>query len=183
MDMKQKERVVALRSRGMGYAAIAGTLGVTKSQVSGYCRRAGIAKGDTEEAPGTCPECGAAVEQHPGRKRRRFCSDACRRAWWNAHPEMVRRRAVEEAPGTCPECGAAVEQHPGRKRRRFCSDACRRAWWNAHPEMVRRRAVYEFECACCGQPFTAYGNAGRKYCSHACYIADRFGKGAADGQA
>lgn len=57
---------------------------------------------------------------------------------------------------------------------KFCSDNCRTAWWNAHPEKVNRRAVYHFTCAHCGKPFTAYGNAKRKYCSHACYIADRY---------
>ena len=32
-------------------------------------------------------------------------------------------------------------------------------------------------CCCkqCGKPFTAYGNKGRKYCCHQCYIVDRFG--------
>ena len=39
-----------------------------------------------------------------------------------------------------------------------------------------RKAVYHFVCACCGEPFTAYGNENRKYCSHSCYIAGRFGK-------
>ncbi len=54
------------------------------------------------------------------------------------------------------------------------SDKCRTVWWNSHPEAVNRKAVYSFTCAHCGKPFTAYGNAGRKYCSHACYIADRY---------
>lgn len=74
----------------------------------------------------------------------------------------------------CPQCGVPLKQIPGRKRVRFCSDSCRVAWWNSHPEEVNRRALYSFTCAHCGKPFTAYGNAGRKYCSHACYIADRF---------
>ena len=29
-------------------------------------------------------------------------------------------------------------------------------------------------CAYCGQPFQSYGNQTRKYCSHECYIHDRF---------
>ena len=74
----------------------------------------------------------------------------------------------------CLQCGALLTQTPGRKRVKFCSDNCRTAWWNAHPEKVNRRAVYHFTCAHCGKPFTAYGNAKRKYCSHACYIADRY---------
>ena len=29
-------------------------------------------------------------------------------------------------------------------------------------------------CRECGKPFTAYGNSRRKYCSHECYIRNRF---------
>ena len=35
---------------------------------------------------------------------------------------------------------------------------------------VKHKAVYTYECACCGKPFTAYGNSHRKYCSHECYV-------------
>nr|DAV87619.1 MAG TPA: GcrA cell cycle regulator [Caudoviricetes sp.] len=76
--------------------------------------------------------------------------------------------------GFCLHCGSLLHQIPGRKKVKFCSDKCRTAWWNSHPEAVNRKAVYSFICTHCGKPFTAYGNAGRKYCSHACYIADRY---------
>ena len=33
----------------------------------------------------------------------------------------------------------------------------------------------------CGKPFTVYGNSKRKYCSHECYIRNRF-KGGDDGE-
>lgn len=85
--------------------------------------------------------------------------------------------AVGDGP-FCQCCGVVVEQHPGRKLKKFCSDRCRNKWWNSHLDQVNRKAHYEFECAHCKKPFTAYGNAGRKYCSHACYVADRFGGGA-----
>lgn len=80
--------------------------------------------------------------------------------------------------GFCPNCGKPVRQIPGRKHIRFCSGTCRQAWWNSHQDLVKRKAVYEYTCACCGKPFSAYGNAHRKYCSHACYIRARFKGGA-----
>ena len=83
---------------------------------------------------------------------------------------------VEIASDTCLNCGAALIHLPGAKRKKFCCPECRQAWWNAHPEQVRRKALYEFICPTCGKPFTAYGNAGRKYCSHACYIKGRYGR-------
>lgn len=75
----------------------------------------------------------------------------------------------------CENCGKDVKQLPGRKLKRFCSDKCRMDWWNHHQENVNRKANYEITCAYCGKVFTAYGNANRKYCSHECYIEDRFG--------
>ena len=90
--------------------------------------------------------------------------------------------SIENPPDcidVCKNCGKPVFQVPGTRRRLFCSGSCRQAWWNAHPEAVNRKAVYPFNCAHCGQSFTAYGNKKRKYCSHACYIAARFGEAAA----
>lgn len=79
----------------------------------------------------------------------------------------------------CRQCGKEIIQTPGKKKMKFCSAECRQKWWNSHPEAVRRKAVYSFSCACCGKGFTAYGNSHRKYCSHGCYISDRFKGGAA----
>lgn len=76
----------------------------------------------------------------------------------------------------CQHCGKPIKLIPKQKPRKFCSDICRTAWWNSHLDCVDRKAVYHFICACCGKPFTAYGNRNRKYCSHNCYITDRFGK-------
>lgn len=76
----------------------------------------------------------------------------------------------------CKHCGKLIKIIPRQKPRKFCSDACRTAWWNSHPDCVDRKAVYAYTCAHCGKPFTAYGNKERKYCSHNCYISDRFGE-------
>lgn len=77
----------------------------------------------------------------------------------------------------CRECGKPLVQIDGMKHRVFCSKDCRVKWWKEHPEQLNQKAVYQFTCPHCGKPFSAYGNAKRKYCSHACYIADRFGGG------
>jgi len=77
----------------------------------------------------------------------------------------------------CKNCGKPIHQKPGIKTIKFCSGKCCQEWWNRHPEAIHRRptAIYSFTCAHCGKSFAAYGNSHRKYCSHACYIADRFG--------
>lgn len=86
------------------------------------------------------------------------------------------RNNLGSDPNHCRNCGAPITQQPGRKQILFCSSRCCQDWWNHHPEKVHRRpgAIYHFTCAHCGKSFTAYGNSHRKYCSHSCYIADRF---------
>lgn len=74
----------------------------------------------------------------------------------------------------CKQCGKELLQLPGRKETKFCCKACRVKWWNTHQELVNKKAIYYFTCALCQKPFTAYGNSSRKYCSHECYIKDRF---------
>ena len=81
------------------------------------------------------------------------------------------------AEDVCRECGKPLVQVNGMKRRVFCSKECRVKWWKEHPEQLNQKAVYQYTCPHCGKPFSAYGNAKRKYCSHACYISDRFGGG------
>lgn len=89
--------------------------------------------------------------------------------------------AVEKQVPKCRECGKPLQQAEGMKPRVFCCDECRVKWWHEHPEQIKQRAVYSFTCACCGKPFTAYGNSKRKYCSHECYIRNRFKGGDTDG--
>ena len=113
----------------------------------------------------------------------------------NTVKSYIRRSSVQPAPQTessapadepasivpaghyCKYCGLKVRQNPARKEKKFCSDACRARWWNEHLDQVKRKAIYHFICPACGKDFTAYGNANRRYCCHACYIAYRFGGG------
>ncbi len=100
----------------------------------------------------------------------------CRRNGLQEIKEPVRIPTTEHTDG-CRECGRPLVQVEGMKRRVFCSKECRVKWWKEHPERLNQKAVYQYTCPHCGKPFSAYGNAKRKYCSHACYIADRFGGG------
>ena len=123
----QREQIKAMRLQGISYVKSGETLGISDNTVRSFCRRNGL--GDTA------------------------------------------KNTV-----ACKQCGKLIKIVPKQKPRKFCSDACRTAWWNSHQDCVVRKAVYAYTCAHCGKPFTAYGNKGRKYCSHECYIADRFGE-------
>lgn len=125
MTDEQKQQIIALRRDGEGYGRIAAQLQISINTVKSFCRRHSL--------------------------------------------------AASTAGAVCEQCGKPIEQNPGRKRKRFCCDVCRNKWWNAHLELVKRKAVYTYTCPACGKKFTVYGNSHRKFCSHACYIAYRFG--------
>lgn len=99
------------------------------------------------------------------------------------------RKGILPAPeakpeSTCKQCGKALVQVAKRKEKVFCCKACRQKWWNSHQYLVNQKskALYHFSCPTCGKSFTVYGNAKRKYCSHECYISNRYYKEANDGQ-
>ena len=74
MTNEQKYKIAELRQSGYGYANIADALGLTKNQVSAYCRRAGLtgtkaAVGMTDvPASNCCRNCGKPLMQVAGRK-------------------------------------------------------------------------------------------------------------------
>lgn len=97
----------------------------------------------------------------------------------NTAKSLCRRLKIEPTPpeterqdGICIRCRAPFTPVAGKK---FCSADCRLSWWHANPQRLNRKAIYTFTCLHCLQPFSAYGNSNRKYCSHSCYIRARFG--------
>ena len=127
MTNPQKERIAHLRGRGESYSKIAAALRLSENTVKSFCRRnklgADIAAGHTADTKnnGLCGSCGGPLIHTPGAKKRRFCSDGCRMAWWNTHPEAVNRKAVYRF--VCPACGTDFESY-GNARRKYCSRAC-----------------------------------------------------------
>ncbi|UEA73369.1 RNA polymerase subunit sigma-70 [Acidaminococcus fermentans DSM 20731] len=106
------------RRDGAGYGSIATELGISINTVKSFCRRNSL----TAPKTGTvCEECGKPITQNPGRKRKRFCSDACRNKWWNNHLNLVRRKA--NYTFTCPACGKEFMVY-GDSHRKFCSHDC-----------------------------------------------------------
>ena len=76
----------------------------------------------------------------------------------------------------CWYCGECVAQNPKRKMKKFCSDKCRYRWWQKNGIRESESGVHKIRCKHCGSEFQAYKSDQRKYCCHACYIAERFGK-------
>ncbi|MBP3805233.1 MAG: RNA polymerase subunit sigma-70 [Oribacterium sp.] len=122
MTHEQRKQIISLRSEGLGYKRIADKLGLSINTVKSFCRRQKDNPGISIPA-GTkvCLQCGNPVGQIPGRKEKKFCSDKCRMAWWNAHPELVQRKNAREM--ICPNCGKHFTVF-GNVKRKYCSHEC-----------------------------------------------------------
>ena len=86
------------------------------------------------------------------------------------HPKSDDNRDV------CIECGNRLDRKKSGRPALFCSTRCRVYYWRRQSQMVKD---HERICPYCGKTFFTYEKT-RKFCSHPCYIASRFG-GAADG--
>lgn len=121
MTELHKEQIRHLRCEGVGYKAIAARLGLSENAVKGYCKRNGLAGVAQRQPPTACRHCGEPLFQKARGKKRKFCSDACRRAWWNSHQHLVNRAAFYRL--ACAHCGREFESY-GNQRRKYCGRGC-----------------------------------------------------------
>ena len=132
MTEAQKMQIANMRSNGLGYKSVANEMNLPYETVKSYCKRHQVSttvlsnytevsqpvnvKGTTN-----CETCGKTIWQVRGRKKKRFCCDACRNKWWNSHLYLVNRKAVYEF--VCPWCGKRFHVY-GDKHRKYCSINC-----------------------------------------------------------
>lgn len=115
----EKSKIQLLQKKGYGYKRIAAEIGLPVNSVKTYCRRHPVEIA-TDPALSGCEHCGKEIQQPPHRKTKRFCSDACRMAWWKEHPDQIDR--VASFSYICPECGIRFTSR--NRGRIYCSRAC-----------------------------------------------------------
>ena len=120
MEINQRCKIEQMRSSGASYSSIAAALNLSINTVKSHCRRNKIKKEAISDNT-ICSNCGGQITQKVGSKKRRFCSDKCRKAFWKAHPEQLNKKALY--PTTCVHCGAIFLSY-GNKNRKFCSHPC-----------------------------------------------------------
>ena len=122
-----KDQIIAMRAKGVGYRTIASELGITVDKVRYYCKMnglSGFANNILLFDGKTCPLCGTPIEQPPGKgRKKKFCSDKCRREWWNKHPGAGNKNDSAFYPATCSCCGKDFKAY-GNKHRKYCSRDC-----------------------------------------------------------
>lgn len=134
MTHEEKKQIGKMRAAGMSYTRIAEALDISINSVKSYCQRHGLGAGSAPEThpepvtacqpqseAGACEQCGSPVLRQAGRKRRRFCSDTCRQAWWASHRGELRHKT--EHHFVCEYCGIQFSRY-GVSQRRFCSRSC-----------------------------------------------------------
>jgi endogenous inhibitor of DNA gyrase (YacG/DUF329 family) len=120
MTQLQKERIVLLRNKGIGYGSIATELNLSLNTVKSYCRRNNL-NAEVNSLSDVCTNCSSPITHTAKAKKKRFCSDKCRVAWWNSHPAAVKQKAVYNF--VCPCCNTAFSAY-GNSKRKFCSHKC-----------------------------------------------------------
>ena len=119
MTNGEKILIAQQRRQGLGYTEIAQKLGMSVNTVKSFCRRNGIKPICKSAGTGkdTCRQCGSTLEHTPGRKKKQFCSDACRLQWWHAHRDMSKT-----ARGA--KCAACGQEFITDRTQKYCSHAC-----------------------------------------------------------
>ena len=125
MNVQQRQAIDRLRGEGLSYAKISALTGISENTIKSHCRRNDLGSVATEipETPvgSFCHQCGSPLTQTKRAKPKRFCSDKCRMAWWNSHPDAVNHKLVRQI--ICQSCGKAFTAL-GNRARKYCSHSC-----------------------------------------------------------
>ena len=103
----QAKQIRDLRLQVTGYRAIASVVGLSRDIVRNYCKSHGLdgyasvltinmkeqmLKGQA------CLACGKEIVQPMTGRKRKFCSDECRRSWWSAHQDDLKKKPTARSP-------------------------------------------------------------------------------------
>ena len=116
IELTKQRIILEMRKNGDGYKKIANELGLSRDTVRSYCLRNGL-----DNPKNVCKQCNKKIELAQTGRKRLFCSDECRHAWWNHNREMKNRKAIYRIK--CQHCKIIFESY-GNKNRRYCGRDC-----------------------------------------------------------
>lgn len=121
LNQTDRHHIQVMRAAGIAYSRIAAHLDLNANSVKTYCLRHNIIVDPMVEPVKDplgvwCLRCCKPIELRKGSK---FCSTACRRAWWSTHRTVVTQKLV------CTNCGQqAAIVSSGTAERKYCCHSC-----------------------------------------------------------
>lgn len=127
MTEKDRERIIKLRSQGLGYRSIAATLDLSRDIVRNYCKTMGLngygkeiierneeVERIVDNEGIRCRNCGELLVQPKTGRKRHYCSITCKKEWQEKH--------FIEYSHVCQYCGKEFKNRS--KNALFCSHKC-----------------------------------------------------------
>lgn len=121
MTAQQKQAIAYYREKGMSYSTIGQRMSLPTNTIKSYCSRHGLSSSDLLSLSDTCAECKKALVHIPGHKKKRFCSETCRRTWWGNNRLLMDQKAFTDH--ICAGCGKSFKSY-GNEKRKYCSHSC-----------------------------------------------------------
>lgn len=118
MTNKEKEMVSSLREKGLSYSEIARRLELSQNTIKSFCQRNQI-KPQEESCKAICKFCGNEIVVNLAKRRRIFCNDSCRMAWWKKARQENHKNIGQVY--ICECCGAKFWIY---RKRKYCSHPC-----------------------------------------------------------
>ena len=132
MTEYQKTKIPEMRLQGMGYKAIGNVLGLSRDVVRCFCRKYGL-EGNAEvvrdnievrvENGVLCAHCSLPLKIQTTGRKRRFCSEECRRSWWKNNADKSARKDTALYKAVCAFCKKEFESY-GNSTRKYCCHEC-----------------------------------------------------------
>ncbi|HEM9292377.1 TPA: helix-turn-helix domain-containing protein [Streptococcus agalactiae] len=131
MNENQRRQIWAMRSQGQGYGTIAQAVDLPRDAVRKFCSRRPELKGyghvvqQMIEAQGYdyCLTCGIKLDHKLLGRPKKFCSDKCRKVYWDTHREEHDKGKTAYDELTCQNCGRSFLSY-ANPNRKFCSHSC-----------------------------------------------------------
>lgn len=114
MKKEQQQAIQELRYLGRTYQQIAEATGLSANTVKSFCRRADASRR-------FCKNCAKPLVCKAKCKPKTFCTDRCRKAWWQKNRDQLRKKAIYYF--SCIKCNQPFESY-GNKNRKYCSRGC-----------------------------------------------------------